>query len=337
MTDQKQHNHSEGGFSQLMGKFLHWAYNLYVLGTVLSFCYVYFGLPLEAKDLWISRILSIGVAVFIILQFLHLIYFAFTYSEKAKYAEIVANLHQVHHLIRDLTSQLKKYHYNIKTKRSEVADKAELRVKITDEFSRILTQIAVAISITKGVNCRSAIKILGKLNVNAEVTPENAFVRTLARDLASAHTCKEKDELEGKNNLVSENTDFTMIIKRLVLFFFTGDVNNEGNYINSSKTFWEKINPSVNQLREKSPLFKKIVGIYPYRSVMVFPIKGSLGEVTDNMPILGFLCIDSKAKNCFNPRYDVDLGASFADSLYHALRAYVMLMVLLPSSEGAHA
>lgn len=326
MSEKNSNPQARGRLSRWATEALHIFYNIYIIVTLSSVLYAFFGIEAAAKDIWIARTIYIAVATLLSLMLLFLLYFAISFSGKAKYAEIMPNLHEVQHQIRDLTSEIKKIQHSLSDTSAKIADKAIVRERIAGEFSRVLTQIVIAFSMSKGVNCRSSIKILGLLNPTKDISPGNMFVRTLARDQGSAHTCKEKDSLEKKDHLVSKNTDFALLVSDEQKYFFSNDIADEGNYLNSSKDHWSKASPILAKLKREYGLFVKRFSAYPYRSVMVFPIRGALLNTTNNMPIVGFLCIDSKSRSCFNERYDVDLGASFTDSLYHPIRAYVMLM-----------
>jgi hypothetical protein len=75
-----------------------------------------------------------------------------------------------------------------------------------------------------------------------------------------------------------------------------------------------------------------------YRSTIVWPIRKilrdpntarKLGAYPFDQHILGFLCVDSALVNVFDPEQvsannlDFNLGAPFADTLYHVLQPWI--------------
>jgi hypothetical protein len=64
---------------------------------------------------------------------------------------------------------------------------------------------------------------------------------------------------------------------------------------------------------------------FPYVAVMVFPVRCKDLNGKPGLPI-GFLAVDSKARNCFWERYDAHFGASVADAFFHILEEYVLFM-----------
>jgi hypothetical protein len=64
-----------------------------------------------------------------------------------------------------------------------------------------------------------------------------------------------------------------------------------------------------------------------YRSTLVWPIRkrDSRSEVNAQQHLLGFLCVDSRARGVFWRRYDFDTGAIVADALYVYMKRYFEL------------
>jgi hypothetical protein len=146
-----------------------------------------------------------------------------------------------------------------------------------------------------GTNCRVAIKILGGSG--------NSFVKTLARDSASAQSCHEKDKSEGKQHTVVKNTDYNLILNGGRSYFFCNNIPSSKEYINTSKDeYGEKL---------------------PYAAAIVLPVRSANSQqcegATDKYRCLGFLAVDSAARNAFLEKYDVQLGAIVADALYSVM------------------
>lgn len=310
---------------------MHWAYNLYILGTIFGVLYGYvINEDLQARDLWIARIITLSTGTLVCMLLGFLVYFAVSYSNKARYAEILSHSHEVHHLIRDLQSEI----INLQTtprSSTNTDERKRIESQVASGFRRILTEISTGFSVAKGVRCRSSIKLLGRVEEMQRATPDNLFVRTLARDFTSSHECKTKDSEEGKNHLVSKNTDFELLLKdENRRYFFSGDVGKEGNYINSSIEYWKKNSPLIALINMALPQGRSLSAL-PYKSVIILPIRGALKSQSNDLTTLGFLCIDSRSSKCFRERYDVYLGATYADALYHLLREYMVLLVDLAS------
>lgn len=320
------HALSESKMRRFGASLMHIAYNLYILGTIAFVFYTFFSQEPITKDLWISRTLYLAVAVLLALMLCFLTFFAVSFSRKARYAEVMHNMHEIQHDLRDLQTKVRARYASLGPK-PDKDTLTSVHKFIAEEFQKILTSIATGFSLVSAVNCRSSIKILGKVDSSKDGSPDNLYVKTLARDLASARDCIDKDGSEQKNHLVTKNTDFELLVKEVRRFFFSGDVSTEGNYLNSSEEHWRKSRP-LSEYASRIPLISKLFASpYPYRSSMVFPIKGSLFGGTEVPLFLGFLCIDSKSRNSFSSRYDSNLGAALADSIYHVLREYFLLMV----------
>ena len=59
-------------------------------------------------------------------------------------------------------------------------------------------------------------------------------------------------------------------------------------------------------------------GKMDYASTIVWPIRKKIEDKPDDL--LGFLCVDSKSRNVFEERYDVEIGAAYSDVLYTLLQ-----------------
>ncbi len=119
-----------------------------------------------------------------------------------------------------------------------------------------------------------------------------------------------------KKHLIKENTDFNIILKREGDIFFEDNLPKFQNYHNSS------IDESSHNQTNDWPL--------SYVSTIVWPIRyilenTELNPDDDDQELLGFLTIDSNSKNNFERRYDIDLGAIIADSLFPVLKIYSKL------------
>jgi len=102
-------------------------------------------------------------------------------------------------------------------------------------------------------------------------------------------------------------------------------IYKKGQYKNSSfKTHGKPIIKKILWL----PFLKKVIKwTLPYKSTIVFPIRyvfdftlseddRNIATNTKHWVYWGFLCIDCKSRNVFDPIYTPELGAAFADLLY---------------------
>jgi hypothetical protein len=318
---------AQHGIRKYASIFVHGAYNLYILITLGGLALAAFALPKAESDIWIARIVVAGSATLLVLLLLFLLYFALTYSRKARYAETLGHSHDVHHALRDLLSEVRAHE-------AAPSDTSRhlVRQEVEAGFQGILTQLVLALGICTGVRCRASIKLIGVVDGKAE-SLENLYVRTFVRDAASAHECREKDALEKTNlseHLVVSNTDYALLVNSSARFFFSDNVANESNYRNTSDSYWNGARPLAALLSKASSWFASVElgALRPYLSVMTFPIRVTRPEaVGESRAIIGFLCIDAASRSAFSRRYDPSLGAAVSDSLYHPLREYGSLMM----------
>lgn len=316
------------GVRRVAARATHTVYNVYIWTTVGSVALTFFATDFGVRDLWIARIIAISTGVLLALLLIFLVAFAVNFSRKARYAEILPNLHEMHHALRDLQTQIKVFQAGGRVNDQNV--RQTYRKYVEDGFQRVLTQVVMAFGVTSGVNCRASIKLVGRVDERVTDRLDNLYVRTLARDAASAHACVEKDRDDHKKeHLITENTDFELLAKGTLRYFFSPNVNRQELYRNSSVKYWAQNRPLAAHIQKNVPWLmtvSNIGSVYPYTSVMTFPVKGHPQHGADNR-VIGFLCIDTIARNGFIERYDANLGASVADALYHPLCEFGLLMV----------
>ncbi len=213
----------------------------------------------------------------------------FRYSRKARYAESVEFLHESYHALRDMW-------YAISADQSPDTIATYLRNSLKD-FSSALSLIA-------GVRIRACVKEL-----SIEESPAAAHK---IRSMYVFTLCRSEDVTEPKSksgqDWVTENSDFRDLFdNEKERCFFSNNLLALNGYDNSH---WET--------GEKN---------YNYVSTVVWPIRKRFLKETpgasqfhERHDILGFLCIDSKAKNIFWKRYDFFVGAAYADTLYSVLK-----------------
>lgn len=122
-----------------------------------------------------------------------------------------------------------------------------------------------------------------------------------ARDSSSRNQWGYRDD-PAVVHLVAKNTAMRSIVEDDVNYYHNGKVHKSPDYKSSYFEHWQK------DAR--------------YRSVLVFPIRCSPSLAQGDDRYCGFLHVESMAARAFNTRYDVDLGATVADTLYMVLSTY---------------
>lgn len=228
-------------------------------------------------------IIVLGIYIFILSALF--VWREIVFSRKARFAESSKNLHEAAHAIRDAHNSI---------------DKNDREQTMTN-IIMALDSLSTSFSLITGATCRVCIKtILCKTNSGKQ--QENIFyTETFTRSgaLFSENTNKKEPAL------ISENTDFDIILNHGKRYYLCNNLIKENGYRNSN---W----PSTpEKLKE---FFKKRE--YDYISTMVLPIRLN---ARDKDKCIGFLCIDSNTRNIFEPRYDIDHAAVIADTLFPLL------------------
>lgn len=259
--------------------------------VLFAFCGIIFsGMTIKADDPFRTTALLVAVLIFFVLSSVASIALSWINGEKAKYAEIIEHIHQSMHTIRDLdvylTSQI-----NFLTE-SQVSIKSKLQ----HDLSTVLDRLALAASIVSGT------RIVVTLN-QAVIDNNQMRIEVLARDTASRPQWKHQDDVQV-NHWVSNNTSLRQITVKAVNYYYNGQVHKSQDYESSFFEHWRK-DPK-------------------YKSCMVFPIRAK-DEKDGEYQYCGFLQMVSSSQKAMNLRYDSDLGAAIADSLYLVLLHYRVL------------
>ena len=179
--------------------------------------------------------------------------------------------------------------------------------QLARNLQRALSDIATAFAIATRTSCRASIKVLS-LVPNAPMVGKKDIIRFLLVRTFARDTLREEGDVEEQADYVSENTDFVELFNDpKESCFFENDLKkrmSQGQYRNSH------LPTGYNTQTDIWPL--------PYRSTIIWPIR-RMKQTDSGRPepdLLGFLCVDSAARNVFVKRYDRDLGAAFADALY---------------------
>lgn len=227
----------------------------------------------------------------------------YRYARKASYSEVIKCLHSTVHRIRDALHQ--------------AHDMTEEHVVSVVEA--VLADVATAFSLATRTRCRACVKVLALATdapPNNETMPRRDRARyltvgTFARDPGSVPTSAADRPVR-----LEDNSDFVdLFIDNDQPCFFENDLParfQRGRYRNSHIPVGHDANVNPWPLA--------------YRSSLTWPIRRFARQerAADLPDLIGFLCVDSGARNIFRKRFDFDTGALVADALYLFLKPYVM-------------
>ncbi len=236
-------------------------------------------------------VMAYFICAFLSLLIIVLVFEEFRWHRKARYAEAQSRLHDAYHSIRDA------WHVHFTN---------QSHSQIEDLITDALGHYANAFSLITGVCCRVCIKELICFDPKAAQPEHRYVVKTLLRS-ATANGEVEPSPNDTKD-CISNNSDFLYLYRNPnEKRFIVDNILNENGYQNSHS------HPPGN------------LSSLPYRSVCVWPIKKRFGVISNKKKdreddLIAFLCVDSMARGAFNDRYDVNLGAAFADTLYPIIK-----------------
>lgn len=230
-------------------------------------------------------------------------------ARRLSYGEVLAPVHNAVHYVRDTLHLI-----------SGLDEKDFATVHV----SRVLNDLATAMSIVTGTSCRASIKVVAGDNriedlgaMSSKERARHLLVRTFARD-----TINPLGPERERADFLSDNSDLRDLFQdRNRRVFFSNDLHQlyrKGGYRNSHLP---------DEAFEKWPL--------PYKSSIVWPIRrvGGTSALSQDADFLGFLCVDSPMTNVFVSRYDFEIGAMIADTLY----CYMKANADRPKAGEAHA
>ncbi len=150
-------------------------------------------------------------------------------------------------------------------------------------------------------NCSVSIKVPVKGNVN-----EATKVFNLCRD-SVATKIRDTTSYSSINHTIIGNTAYQKILNNILkgnkekLHYLNNNIPNSSDYENTSREAYE------NKL-------------LPYESELVYPLlPHDIDNKSKSYECIGFICIDSKAKNSFDEKYDVALISGVADGIYDTI------------------
>jgi len=313
-------NHLETGKSvwEKVEEIIHYSYIVYILITLGAIWFSYDEAS-SAKEI----ILSVSVTIVLALLLIYVLLTTYRFGRKSRYAESQPSMHTCQHTLRDC------YHYLTRCLSDEPEHK-DIKFEESEfqaQLCTALTALNTAFNISTSVNCRTSIKLLGAIN-NDLSRSENLYLKTLARDSVSADMKKHDDKGEGTKHLLNSNSDFQMLHAGDIDYFFNGALWKDTSYRNSSDE-----SPQNGTQKRKD-----------YNSVIVWPIRYKLQpderqgtKNSINQILLGFLTADAIASNAFEERFDVNMGAQVADTLYVVLQRYREVKAKLEQEEANRA
>ena len=218
----------------------------------------------------------------------------FRWHRKARYAEAMEFFHKTNHAIRDGW-----WHHIAEHDASSIQEKLEVSLK----------EFAAGFSLITGVHCRACIKQLYLAN------PEAEPLERVERDLRTKTICRsEESAVSNKNEIddwLTDNSDFLVLFREPNRKYFVGN-----DLVGDLSKGYKNSHWSTEDIKS---------GRFDYRSTFVWPIRKALPSGAEfengsswhpNHDVFGYLCIDTQARNVFNERYDLSVGAAVADCLY---------------------
>ena len=237
-------------------------------------------------------------------------------GRKENYANIAIYQSEISHKLKCINIAIaelrKKQKDGVSASPDQINDIKGKFVELLDDVARIFGQLS-------STRCRATIKTVGGYDDPAGADPR-PYVVAFARDSASHRLNKRDDQrrAELKIDLVESNTDFDLLFDKGRAdkgYFFSNDLVKLSPRLNSS---------SIKFLESKSPhnsASNDHNWMLPYRSAIVWPIRQMPEDNlhTDDERCVGFLAIDSESRRAFEERWDVPLGESIAESLFHPI------------------
>ena len=224
-------------------------------------------------------------------------------SRKFRIAQSISYLHTSIHIIRDNWDAMFPMEGKIRMVNDQMIRK--YIVQSLDQFEDFF-------SVVTGAPCRACIKVISP---DDQVTSmDDLAVKTFAR---TSFAKSNKPSHDGSNDKIINNTDFYALAMHRERYWYIKNVDKERGYSNSH----------INITSTKS--LSKQLG---YKSTFTWPIR----RLVDNgeFELFGFLCLDSKTSNVFDPRYDFDCGALIADFYYFLLSIYINILSADNNGDG---
>lgn len=257
------------------------------------------------------------IFLLVYLIFLTIVLFiqSYRHARKSRYAEASRFFHPLVHMFRDAM-------FNI-----SCIEEPDFKHTI----EKMLTAFSSGMEIITGTKVRACVKLLrvdGGTQALLEIQDQMRKNELIYADLyaCDAHSSwpKKKDcQYPYDRDRLAWNSAFCSLL------------NGEGNYYIENN-----IPRAYKNHRYQSSSFEtygegqpgRPKWILPYKSTILWPIRKlkmdqdcvppSDNNLAEGHHVLGFLCIDSRSRNVWEPRYDSEIGAAVADLLYSFMNTW---------------
>jgi hypothetical protein len=283
----------ERGLRQWHSRFDWWdqLHHLYVLlalvGTIAGFA-----LGATAKE----KILLVFVGGYVVVVAVFAALSAFVNGEKARYAPIMSHMHSAMHSLRNLRVLMQARQFD---------DGPEARELLIKELSRVLDSLRSSFELASGTAIECRIEVVQRPRGSTDLQQLSTYA--LVRDSASASRRLHMDD-DGRRNphpVVKSTAHMSLLHGDSPACYFCGDIAAQQDFA--------------------SEYFARFPHDPRPRSTIVWPIRyrrrqtpGSSAEER-SQEIVGFLHVESNSRGAFNRRYDIEMGAAFADSMFDVL------------------
>jgi hypothetical protein len=259
----------------------------------------------------IEAVVAIAYLAFLVLVLLiAVVWQEYRLARKARYAEIIEHQRTISELVR------------------EAAAKDRNKAEFIELFTNILDQLADAFGLLTATKCATCLKILAYEHRQPGGNPE-PLTETVCRDKTSA--AQRYQPVNTVLHWVSENTDFHLVHTAFPgpdAVFFSNNLATVPGYRNTSATQLSHVTLNPTRVtRLKSEIFWPL----KYRSTIVVPVRSRNSDGHDCLR--GYLCVDSRSRGVFDPRFDLELMQSVSSLLGPIFGRYYDLMWSTRNSE----
>lgn len=287
----------ERGLRQTHGK-LDWWEQLHHFYVLVALAGTFVGVAYGSSTKELVLLLFLGGYIVVIALFSALS--SFVNGEKARYAPIVTHVHSAMHSLRNLRVLMQSNQFE-----SDADAERLLRIELT----RVLDSLRSSFEIVTGTAIECRVELVKRPVQSTDLQQLGSYA--LVRDSVSAARRGHMDEdTEVRPHPVVASTPYMALLHgENGSYYFCGDVFAQQDF------GCEYFKRFPSDLRPRSMIVWPIR--YRYR-----PTPGVKSELR-RQEIVGFLHVESSSRGAFNRRYDVELGAVFADSLFDVLFVHV--------------
>jgi hypothetical protein len=293
----------------------------------------YFSIP-QTGPQYVAAIAIVVLMAFLIIGWG---YREYEFGRKARYAAGLRSAHAIMHSIRNsCTFQFAVYE---RLGSIGVGELRLLQEKCRNEIIHILDNIKNVFELATSVQCRATIKVFN------EGDDGTIYVNTLVRDKNSQIEWEKLDRKRANenNDPILDNPYFYKIAFDEEFphpYIMVNDIGAEPEYLTTSARAYDRafdMDMGRVSLRRRL-LGKKPTWPLPYKSTLTYAIQQSddpnlgIGETE----VVAFLAVDSPSRNVFDRRWDIDLMAALADSLFHTIYTYADIQEHLDRLENGN-